>query len=481
MPSSDAANKNIETNSALAFARARKARDARFDGVFFIAVKTTGIYCRPVCPANPPLERNVEYHQSALSAAEAGFRPCLRCRPESAPRSPAWRGTETTLKRAIDLIQTGALNDSKLSNLAERLGISDRYLRDLFRRNLGVSPKRYATYQQCMFAKQLLHNSNLPINEIAFSSGFNSVRRFNDVMRQYLSLTPSQIRKDSSRANEGLSFLLNYRPPFAWSEMLAFLKRRVINNLEWSTDDSYGRTIRHDQGVGYFEVRNEAEHSRLRLTLEFDRPESYSAIHYRLRHVFDVDVDIQCVDSHLQNELEREAKRAQLDEPIVALQYLRGLRIPGIWGLFEAGVRAILGQQVSVVAAQNLVQTLLTEFGEDLPSRPNSKLFPLPSAVLNSSLDFFKMPQSRKDTVHRLAQHFIDSSNPSDIDAWMDIKGIGPWTVNYVKLRGSKDPDIWLAGDAGLKNALMKVGNLEQLERFAPWRSYLTFQLWNQL
>ena len=476
---------SCEEKSALAYSRARKARDARFDGVFFTAVKTTGIYCRPVCPAKPPLERNVEYHTTAVSAAMAGYRPCLRCRPESAPSSPAWQGAKTSLQRAVKLIDAGALQDGSLEDLASRLGISSRYLRDLFKRELGVSPKRYATYQQCMFAKQLLHTTNLAIAEIAFSSGFNSVRRFNEAMQQHLGLSPSQIRKSASSLTTGLVFLLHYRPPFVWSHMLNFLSKRVISGLEWSGDNCYGRTIRHGDGVGYFEVSNEPDHSRLRLKLVFDRPESYLRLHYRLRHLFDVDADILSIDSHLQSELasgvESEAK--------ASLDYLPGLRIPGIWSTFEAGVRAILGQQVSVGAAQKLVQTFVDELGEDLPSKASAKLFPRPEVVLKSSLDFFRMPQARKDTLHRFAQHFIDSPalayidspKPDDIDKWLELKGIGPWTVNYVKLRGTKDPDVWLAGDAGVKNAIKKVGSIENLERFSPWRSYLTFQLWNQL
>lgn len=474
-----------EAKTQVSYARARKARDARFDGFFFIAVKTTGIYCRPICPAKTPLEKNVEYHLSAVSAAAAGYRPCLRCRPESAPLSPAWQGTKTTFERAIKLIQSGVLQQSSIAELAQRLGITDRYLRALFQHELGVSPKRYAIYQQCMFAKHLLHESDLPVNEIAFSSGFNSVRRFNDAMQQHVGLSPSKIRKTDKLNQKGLTFLLNYRPPFVWSHMHEFLSRRVIRGLEWFSADSYGRSIRHADGVGFFEVSNEPEHSRLRLTLEFEHPQDYLAIHYRLRHLFDVDADIQSIDEHLKCELVSTAlidsqcpDENGLKSPV---NYLPGLRIPGIWDTFEAGVRAILGQQVSVVAAQRLVQTLVDELGEDLPSRASTKLFPSPEAVLGSELDFFRMPRSRKDTLRRLAQHFIDANNFDDVDQWLDIKGIGPWTVNYVKLRGSKDPDIWLAGDAGVNNALKKVGNIKDLDRFAPWRSYLTFQLWNQL
>ena len=407
----------------------------------------------------------------------AGFRPCLRCRPESAPHSPAWQGVQTTLKRAINLIHSGVLQTDSLEGLAARLGISSRHLRDLFQQSLGVSPKRYAIYHQCMFAKQLLHNSGLPITDIAFSSGFNSVRRFNEAMQQYIGLSPSQIRKSEVSQNKGLRFLLSYRTPFVWSHMFEFLKRRVIRGLEWCSDTSYGRSIRYGHGMGYFEVRDDRKNSRLIVTLEFDQPEGYLSINQRLRQLFDVDADIDTIDAHLQSELANVSKGT--NEPL--LNYLSGLRIPGIWSTFEAGVRAILGQQVSVGAAQKLVEILVDQLGQSLPSRASTKLFPEPEDVLNSSLDFFRMPQSRKDTLHRLAQHFIDSPDPENIDEWLHLKGIGPWTVNYVKLRGIKDPDVWLAGDAGINNALKEVGDLGKVEHFSPWRSYLTFQLWNQL
>jgi len=178
--------------------RARRARDARFDGQFFTAVKTTGIYCRPICPANPPLEKNVEYFSSAVAAAQAGFRPCLRCRPDSAPHSWAWLGTQTTFERAIKLIQAGALQRGSIATLANRLGISDRHLRNLFQLNLGISPKRYAVYQQCLFAKQLLHETSLPITQIAFASGFNSVRRFNEAMLDEIGLAPKIVIQEQS-------------------------------------------------------------------------------------------------------------------------------------------------------------------------------------------------------------------------------------------------------------------------------------------
>jgi AraC family transcriptional regulator of adaptative response / DNA-3-methyladenine glycosylase II len=459
------------------YSQARIARDARFDGVFFVAVKSTGIYCRPICPAKSPLEKNVEYHESAISAAHDGYRPCLRCRPDSAPYSSAWLGTETTFQRGLNLIQQGALQEQSVDQLAERLGISDRYLRELFQNNLGTSPKKYAIYQQCLFAKQLLHDSSLTINEIAFASGFNSVRRFNEAIKDQLTLTPTDIRRDVSNQHGGLNLHLNYRPPYAWQEMLTFLRKRVIPSLEWASDESYGRTIEYRTTRGYFTITANPDNNRFDLSVYLNEYQNLSAIIQRIRLLFDVDAPISLIDEQLGSSVSS------------FIRYLPGLRVPGIWGTFEAGVRAVLGQQVSVAAARNLVINFVEELGEsvefggalDASSCSAWKLFPEPANVANHSLGFLRMPQSRKDTIRRLADHFLQADDPDDVDAWLALKGIGPWTVNYVKMRAVKDPDVWLAGDAGLRNAIKALGQEPDLSLTRPWRSYLTLQIWNQL
>jgi len=453
------------------YKRARLARDARFDGVFFTAVKTTGIYCRSICSANPPLEKNVEYHTSAVSAAQAGFRPCLRCRPDSAPESSAWLGTETTFQRALSLIQQGALQQDSLPTLAARLGVSDRYLRDLFQQNLGTSPIKYSVYQQCLFAKQLLHETDLAITDIAYASGFNSVRRFNEAMKQQLGLAPREIRKSDKSPSGGISLRLYYRPPYAWQQLMAFLQNRVIPGLEWAHDDTYGRTFSYQDAVGYFTITAVPDKHRFDLFKSVDKTQYLSQIVQRIRLIFDVDAPIERID---------DALRAQVGSLI---NYQPGLRVPGIWNSFEAGMRAILGQQISVAAARNLVIAMVENLGQPIEfgETPARFLFPEPEVVVDHSLDFFRMPQSRKDTIRRLAEYFLKSDASENIDAWLDIKGIGPWTVNYVKMRASKDPDIWLVGDAGLKNALKGLDELPDIEKTKPWRSYLTLQMWNQL
>lgn len=451
--------------------RARLARDARFDGLFFTAVKSTGIYCRPICPASPPLEKNVEYHDTAVSAAHAGFRPCLRCRPDSAPNSCAWRGTQTSFQRGLELIQQGALQSGSVSDLADRLGISDRYLRELFEKNIGTSPKKYAIYQQCLFAKQLLHETDLPITQIAFASGFNSVRRFNEAMQEQIKLSPRDIRKSDTEVSGSLKLKLHYRPPYAWSHLHNFLSTRVIPGLEWVSEDSYSRTIRYGESKGCFTIINKPADNYLELRLYLDGYKNLNPITQRIKTLFDIEAPIERIDQQLIAELGS------------SFNYLQGLRIPGIWNSFEAGVRAILGQQVTVTQAQKLVTVFVDELGEELQieGQSSKKLFPEPNQVVEHSLDFFRMPQSRKDTIKRLADYFDTNNNPDNIDDWLSIKGIGPWTINYVKIRASKDPDVWLSGDSGINNAIKKLGYEPDLENTKPWRSYLTFQYWNQL
>ncbi|MCF6219178.1 MAG: helix-turn-helix domain-containing protein [Gammaproteobacteria bacterium] len=446
--------------------KARLSRDPRFDGKFFIAVKTTGIYCRPICPATTPKEENILYFPTAIEAAVAGFRPCLRCRPDSAPGSPAWKGVNTTLDRAIRLIGEGALQDNSLPMLAEQLGISDRYLRQLFKKHLGISPKAYALYQQCLFAKQLLHQTKLPITQVALSSHFNSVRRFNDCFQSQLGLTPSQIRKSASTESGFLKLQLDYRPPYDWCAMRDFFMVRSISDLEWCDEHSYGRTFEWRGCSGCFTARHVADKNSFEITIELDDVTHLKAIINNIRRILDLDVDIDAV--------ERDIERCFSD----ALPIKTGLRLPGMWSLFEAGIRAILGQQISVVAARKLVTTLVAELGLKQGAH---RLFPSPHSIAKSELGFLKIPASRKQTLHHLAQHYLSHPSPDDPLQWLALKGVGAWTVDYAKLRGLSDPDIYLAGDLGVKKAALKAGLSLDPQQAAPWRSYLTLQLWSQL
>lgn len=453
------------------YQQARMARDARFDGLFFVAVKSTGIYCRPTCPAPPAKEQNVQYFPSAIAAAVAGFRPCLRCRPDSAPGSPAWLGSDTTLRRAVKLIEQGALVDGNQQQLCERLGISDRYLRKLFQR-LGISAKQYALYQQVLFAKQLLHQTALPVADIALHAGFHSLRRFQDEFKQQLKLTPSQIRGHRmTQSSPQLQLELAYRPPLAWQQLLHFWQARTLSGMEWQQGDSYGRTFCTDDRHGWFEVRPDPMKPVLLLTLHWPYPDGLSIVISKLRRLLDLDADMQQIDHHIGGFFQE--------------AHIPGLRIPGVWDRWEAAVRAVLGQQVSVAGARAQLNRLCTELGQGVfagqtPDGVAMRLFPTPLAVINSDLLMIKVPQARRDTLHSLAQAVL--KNPeADPSEWLSLKGIGPWTIAYAKMRGMSESDIWLAGDLGIQKALQQRTTPITDSMLSPWRSYATLQLWFNL
>lgn len=448
--------------------KARLARDARYDGLFYVAVKTTGIFCRPVCPAVPPKEENVEYFPQAQQAARAGYRPCFRCRPDSAPNSCAWQGTATTLQRALQLIDSGALEEQSLPALAERLGIGERYLRKLFDEHLGISPKAYALFRQVMFAKQLLHESALPIGEVAVAAGFGSVRRFNDAFRKQLNIKPSDVRRGTKGEDTALTLRLNYRPPLNWSAMLNFWAARTITPMEWVQGNCYGRTFTWpgSDARGWFEVNPIDNSHALSLRLWINQPTHLRKTVAAVRRLLDLDTDIATIEKHLGK------------HPGMRPLLTPGLRIPGIWHPFEAGVRAILGQQVSVAAARTHVTRLVEALGQEQNER---RFFPSPETVASNKLAMLKIPQRRRETLRTFAEWYQQQGDTSSPDAWLAIKGIGPWTVDYAKLRGTGEPDIWLGSDLGIQKALTAIDPDFNSVTLSPWRSYATFHLWNSL
>lgn len=441
--------------------RARMSRDPRFDGRFYVAVKTTGIFCRPICPANLPKEENVEYFINQAQALQAGYRPCLRCRPDSAPSSWAWKGVETTFLRAVKLIDNGELQGQRLSELAERLGISDRYLRQLFQTHLGMSPKQYAQYHQLMFAKQLLHTSHMTITDIGFACGFNSTRRFNDAFQKVLQLTPSQVRRQAASVTAQNRLLLAYRGPFDWAHMLAFYRLRAVAGIEQVDDTSYQRHVMMNGCAGWFKATLASDSQ---LEVEFELAELTALRHLvsQLRRVFDLDADIVGIE-------------AQLEQAAPGLVKHSGIRIPGVWNAWEAGVRAILGQQVSIKAAIGQLNLLVATLNEGV-AQP--WYFPTPQQVAAADLSFLRMPQSRKETLHRFAV-FLTQHPDAPLEDWLALKGVGPWTVNYARLRGVSDSNCFLHTDLVVKKALAAFPQLTP-ERVSPWGSYATFHCWDQ-
>ena len=452
------------------YQQARLSRDARFDGQFFVAVKTTGIFCRPICPAPAPKESNVEYFTTSIAAANHGYRPCIRCRPDAAPDSFAWKGKNTSFERAISLINDGALSASSINQLTNRLGISTRYLNTLFQENLGTSAKNYAQHQQLMFAKSLLQQTSMSITQIAFAAGFNSIRRFNDCFQTKLKLTPSSLRKNKAITTDTITLLLSYRPPYAWSQLRDFLQHRAIAPIEWLTSNSYGRSFTWpastgDEIYGQFNAVHIEEKNGFEVTISISDINYLMPVVRNIRRILDLDAAIQSIDHQL----------ATL--PNFNNHLCLGLRLPGTWGLFEAGVRAILGQQISVTGALKLVATLVRHYGK---KQGDLTLFPLPKDLLNRDLTELKMPAARRATLLNLAQFMADSPQVSP-DEWLKLKGIGPWTIDYAKMRGLSQPNIWLGGDLGIKKALSQQGISLNPEDASPWQSYLTFQVWNSL
>ncbi|MDF2179662.1 AlkA N-terminal domain-containing protein [Aliiglaciecola sp. CAU 1673] len=440
--------------------QARLSRDRRFDGQFFIAVKTTGIFCRTICPATLPKEENVEYFPMAEQAMDAGYRPCLRCRPDSSPHSFAWKGVDTTVERALKLLRE--YPHLSLEQISEKLGVSDRYLRKLFNLHVGLAPKRYQLFQQLLFAKQLLHESRLNVEEVALAAGFQSARRLQDNFKQYLGLSPKQIRQVNSKHDAPLSLHLAYRPPYAWPELRQFLAARAIESMEWVTDNSYARTFRLASCEGYFIARHRPERHGFEVELELSDLSQLKAVIDEIRRVLDLDADSMLIGERLVASGVPEDKLVQ------------GLRLPGVWHSFEAGCRAILGQQVSVTAAIKLVTQLVVALGE---THSRGRLFPTPSAVAQSDLAFLKMPGSRREALQRFAAYWHAHGEPENLQDILALKGIGPWTLSYMQMRGQSHPDIWLDTDLVIKKQLNKY--VVDASQIAPWRSYLTFQLWS--
>ncbi|WP_210473466.1 AlkA N-terminal domain-containing protein [Vibrio crassostreae] len=456
-------SKNIHYNSTLTSEQchlARYARDARFDGMFFTAVKTTGIFCRPICPASPPKEENVEYFSHQAQALKAGYRPCLRCRPDSAPFSPAWKGVETTFLRALQLIDNGALNTGSIVDLATRLGISDRYLRTLFDNYIGVSPKQYSLYSQLMFAKQLLHTSSMSITDVGFASGFNSTRRFNDAFLKELKLSPSQIRRSKPNNNLSNHIQLGFNGPLDWQHLLAFYRRRMIEGIEEVGEDYYQRTMNVNGSKGWFKATL-VKDNRLDIEFELDDINQLRSLIANIRRMFDLDVDIAKVEAFF----------TTIDPNLVAQS---GIRVPGVWSAWEAGVRAILGQQVSVTAAIGQLNLLVRE----LSGADEKTYFPTPKQIAEADVSFLRMPGSRKETLKRFAEYMVDNEaeHPSK---WIDLKGIGPWTIQYALLRGLSEPNHLLVGDLVVKKFIEHRPAINA-QSVSPWGSYATFHCWNQ-
>src|SRR4051794_9262303 len=383
--------------------RAISTRDARFDGRLFVAVRTTGIYCRPICPARTPKFENVLFYPSAAAAQEAGFRPCLRCRPETSPALAFWRGTSNTVSRALALIEAGGLDEADVDGLAERLGVGGRQLRRLFRQHVGASPIAVAQTRRVLLAKQLIHETTLPMAEVALASGFNSVRRFNETFQHLFGRAPASLRRGRERGKReagALSVHLAYRPPYDWDAMLAFLAARAIPGVETAANDVYRRSIAIGTASGVLCVAP-AGRNRLHVTVRFPNMAALPTIIARVRRVFDLAADPDTIGAHLSQ------------DPVLAprVRARPGLRVPGAWDGFELAVRAIFGQQITVPAATRLLGRLVELHGAALPEEMRgidglSHVFPSPARIAGIDLGL-GMPRARAMAVTSLASALV--------------------------------------------------------------------------
>jgi AraC family transcriptional regulator of adaptative response / DNA-3-methyladenine glycosylase II len=478
--------------------RALQTHDERFDGRLFVGVTSTGIYCRPVCPARPARLENCRFFCSAAAAAEAGFRPCLRCRPETAPDLGSWRGTSNTVSRGLALIAAGELDgeDATVERLAERVGVGGRQLRRLFLQHLGASPGTVAQTRRVLFAKRLIHDTRLPMAEIALASGFNSVRRFNETFQQLFHRAPSMLRRrgtvalpEGTVAGDGVTVRLRYRPPYDWAAMLAHLRGRALEGVERVDETSYRRTVLEDGVAGTVEVRHDPDRQSLQVTIRFPRVHALPVIIGRVRHLFDLGADVASIGAHL--------ARDPLLAPLIAQR--PGLRVPGGWDGFEIAARAILGQQVSVEAARKLVTQLVRLCGAAVPPGNGGDptlhtAFPTAAQVAGQDLRTLTMPRARQQTLRALAAAAAADPLLFQPAATLDqttarlraLHGIGDWTANYIALRAGREPDAFPATDVGLlRGAAVRVGRKipatalqARAASWRPWRGYAAQHLW---
>lgn len=462
--------------------RARQARDPRFDGRFFIGVVTTGIYCRPVCPARMPARDNVRFFPTAAAAQEAGYRPCLRCRPEVAAPTPEWNLGSETVVRAFRRIGEGALDSMSVAELAGEIGLSSRQLQRLCVEHLGATPAALARTRRLHLAKRLIDDTRLSFTDVALIAGYSSVRRFNDAIKQAYQRSPRALRRQHTGAVngqcEGIALRMNYRGPFDPSWLMDFFARRAIPGIERVDADGYERIFELEGDSGRVRVSFDTANDHMMAEIRHPHPRALGATLERVRRMFDLATDSAVVDGHL-------AADAML-RPVIS-RY-PGLRVPGAWDGFELAVRAVVGQQVSVKGAVTVTHRLVERFGE---KRDGWVGFPTAEALLHGDPAEFSMPRQRSQALKGLCEKVIrgelrfDGSMSTDAlrDGLLGISGIGPWTAGYITMRALSDPDAMPAADLVLMRAagVAKAAELEaRAEAWRPWRAYAVMYLWKK-
>ena len=464
------------------------SRDRRFDGMFFTAVRTTGIFCRPSCPARTPRRENVDFFVTAAAAADAGFRACRRCRPDASPNSPQWDTRGDLVARAMRLIRDGAVDRGGVDALSDELGYSTRQLGRLIHAELGAGPLALARTERVRTARTLIEATSMPMSDIAFAAGFSSIRQFNDTFRAMYSISPRQLRKagaEHSVADE-LVLRLAYRPPFDFAHLLEYLAVRAVTGIEDVSDDAYTRSMRLAHGPAVITVRQGAGDfvdCRLRLA---DTRDLGSAV-ARVRRLLDLDADPEAIAETLRSA----GLRSLVDE-------YQGIRSPGSSDSVELALRTVLGQQISLAAARTHLERLVAQTGEPLPKEMVlgrvDRVFPTADAIAAVPASDWALPASRIRTIHALSVALVDGS--VDLGAGSDreeasrnllaLPGIGPWSNGYIRMRALGDPDVFMDSDLGVKKALAELDETSETSadwkeiamNCSPWRSYLTHLLW---
>jgi AraC family transcriptional regulator of adaptative response / DNA-3-methyladenine glycosylase II len=474
---------------------ALKARDARFDGCFFTGVTSTGIYCRPVCAVRTPKRENCRFFTHAAQAERAGFRPCLRCRPELAPHAPRWSIQDASdvlahqAARLLDEPEAWGTEAPSVELLAQRLGVSDRHVRRIFEARFGVSPLQYLQTRRLLTAKQLLADTDLPVTQVALMSGFASVRRFNAAFLQHYGLSPSRLRREGSQAGAGILVRLGYRPPYDVDAMLGFFRQRRIAGLEFVEDRALGRTLAVEAGgrvhAGWLVARFDEDRHQVELRVGESLREVLPLVIRRLRATLDLDADPLAIAAVLHE----------------SFPDTDGLRVPGSLSGYELAVRAVLGQQITVAAARTLAQRVVEHLGEPIatPWPALNRLFPPPAVLAlaeGDPLGSLGIVRQRQAAIVAIARAVAEgrlhlhagADVPATVALLKTLPGIGDWTAQYIAMRALRWPDAFPAGDVALQKAL----GVQQArhpareaeaasQAWKPWRSYAVIRAWARL
>ncbi len=469
--------------------RFMQSRDPRYDGFFFVAVRSTGIYCRPSCPARTPMRSNVRLLSSVAAAQAAGFRACKRCDPDAAPGSPAWNRRSDAAGRAFRLIADGVVDRDGVGGLAARVGYSERHLHRILVSEIGAGPVALARAHRAQAARSLVESTDLRFAEIALGAGFGSVRQFNDTIREIYSRTPTELRRRARSRTAAspagaIELRLGFREPLDGAGLIRFLGARAVKGVEEVEGMTYRRVLALDRGPAIVELTPEA--GSVRCVLRLGDLRDLTAAVARCRGLLDLDADPAAIAGHLSDD-------AVLGDLVRSRP---GLRVPRCVDGFEIAVRAVVGQQVSVTAARTVLGRLVASYGEPLAEAATSLThsFPAPAAIAQAHS--LPMPRARAAALVSLAAAVAEGrielgpgADPeSVVPALLELPGIGPWTAGYIAMRALADPDVFLPSDVGVRNALARHGLASDpvaaarlAERWRPWRSYAMLHLWASL